>query len=98
LCLHDRGFQFARLKRYQGLSLADALAFLHQHLLDRAGNLAADFDPERRLDVARGDDRLHQIAAFDLFDDDRRSQDQPRPLPAADAKNDRHRQDEPPMR
>jgi hypothetical protein len=95
LRLHHGGFQFARFQRYQRLTLDDPLAFQHQHVIDGAGNLAADLDPERRLDMAAGDHALHQIAAPDLIDHDGRAPYQPRALPRADAERQHNREGEP---
>ena len=98
LRLHHGRLQLAGFQRDQRLALADPLALLHQHVVDGAGDLAADLDPERRLDMAAGDHRLDQIAAHDLIDDDGGPEDQPRALPAADAERHQHRQHEPSVR
>src|SRR5450755_3279781 len=75
-----------------------ALALLDQHVLDGAGDLAADLDPVRRLDVAAGDHGLHQIAALDLIDHDRGAEQKSRALPGPEAHDNDHREDEPSMR
>ncbi len=95
LRLHHGRLQLARFQRDQRLALADLLAFLHQHLVDGAGDLASDLGPERRLDMAAGDDRLQQIAARNLIDYDRWPPYQPHALPGADTESQRNGEDEP---
>ena len=95
LRLHDGRSLLAGFKRNQGLALADPLALLHQHVIDRAGDLASDLGPERRLDMTAGNDGLHQIAAPGLIDNDRRPQNHPRTLPAADTERQQYGEDKP---
>ena len=60
--LRRRCLQLGTLELEQHLPGDDALAFADGDALDVAHDLGADRDTMRRLDVAAGDDRLHEVA------------------------------------
>ena len=52
----------------QQIASLDGLPFKHRYLPDGAGDLRADVDPVRCLDMTAGDHRLNEIAPHDGFD------------------------------
>jgi hypothetical protein len=56
---------------------------MDQHILHRAGELAADLDAVRRFDMAARHHGLDQASPCDPVDDDGRPQDRAHALPGA---------------
>ena len=75
LCLRNRRALVAIVEHDQDVATLDALTFVDRNAGDAFGDHRADRHALRRRDAAARDDGLHEVAANDVGDVDRRAED-----------------------